>query len=181
MKNHFIGGFEVELNRKRIKNLNIRIKPPDGRIVVNAPLNMADSQIESYILKKSKWISEKSAEIRNSVQSRAYFASDEEKEEWKAAVMAVAPALIEEYERILGVKAGKIVYRNMSSRWGSCQPTTGRICLNTRLALYPPRCLEYVVAHELCHLKVRGHGKRFYRLLDKTMPDWKCWRDELNY
>ena len=60
-----------------------------------------------------------------------------------------------------GVKAGKLAYRNMTSRWGSCQPATGRICINVRLALYPPGCLEYVVVHELCHLLERGHGSRF--------------------
>ena len=50
------------------------------------------------------------------------------------------------------MKAQKLAYRNMKSRWGSCQPSTGRICINVRLALYPPECLEYVVVHELCHL-----------------------------
>ena len=71
------------------------------------------------------------------------------------------------------VKAGKIAYRNMTSRWGSCQPSTGRICINVRLALYPPECLEYVVVHELCHLLERGHGPRFHALMDTFMPDWK--------
>ena len=61
----------------------------------------------------------------------------------------------------MGVKAGRLAYRNMTSRWGSCQPATGRICINVRLALYPPECLEYVVVHELCHLRERGHGQRF--------------------
>ena len=54
----------------------------------------------------------------------------------------------------------------MTSRWGSCQPATGRICINVRLALYPPECLEYVVVHELCHLRERGHGPAFQALMD---------------
>ena len=79
----------------------------------------------------------------------------------------------------MGVKAGKLAYRNMTSRWGSCQPATGRICINVRLALYPPECLEYVVVHELCHLLERGHGPRFHQLMDTFMPDWKQRRAKL--
>ena len=79
----------------------------------------------------------------------------------------------------MGVKVGSLAYRNMTSRWGSCQPSTGRICINVRLALYPPECLEYVVVHELCHLLERGHGPRFHQLMDHFMPDWKQRRDKL--
>ena len=79
----------------------------------------------------------------------------------------------------MGVRAGKVAYRNMTSRWGSCQPSTGRICINVRLALYPPECLEYVVVHELCHLLERGHGPRFHELMDAFMPDWKTRRAKL--
>lgn len=55
----------------------------------------------------------------------------------------------------------------------------GRICINVRLALYPPECLEYVVVHELCHLLERGHGPRFHALMDTFMPDWKERRAKL--
>ena len=73
----------------------------------------------------------------------------------------------------MDVTPGKLAYRNMTSRWGSCQPSTGRICINVRLALYPPRCLEYVVVHELAHLLVHGHGAQFYAVLDCYLPDWR--------
>ena len=94
-------------------------------------------------------------------------------------VEACVPALVEAWEPIMGVKAGKLVYRNMTSRCGSCQPATGRICINVRLALYPPECLEYVVVHELCHLLERGHGPRFKALMDAFMPDWRDRRAKL--
>mgnify|MGYP001318615938 CR=1 FL=1 len=71
------------------------------------------------------------------------------------------------------VRSGKIAYRNMTSRWGSCQPSTGRICINIRLALYPPQCLELIVVHELCHLLESGHGPKFKQLMDLFLPDWR--------
>ena len=73
----------------------------------------------------------------------------------------------------MGVHVGKLAYRNMTSRWGSCQTKTGRICINVRLAAYPPQCLEYVVVHELCHLLEPGHGPRFWALVDGFLPTWR--------
>ena len=99
--------------------------------------------------------------------------------QWRAVVEACTPVLVERWEQIMGVKAQKLVYRNMTSRWGSCQPATGRICINVRLALYPPECLEYVVVHELCHLRERGHGPAFQALMTRYLPDWKERRAKL--
>lgn len=62
---------------------------------------------------------------------------------------------------------------------GQLPTRTGRICINVRLALYPPECLEYVVVHELCHLRERGHGQRFKDLMDTYMPDWRERRAKL--
>ena len=107
---------------------------------------------------KRDWIERQQREIAQSPRACAAAATPAEVAQWKAVVAACVPALIEAWEPIMGVKAGKIAYRNMTSRWGSCQPSTGRICINVRLALYPPECLEYVVVHELCHLLERGHG-----------------------
>ena len=100
-------------------------------------------------------------------------ASKEEKDEWKAVVSAFVPPLIEKWAPVLGVEVGKLAFRNMKSRWGSCQPSTGRICINTRLAVYPPECLEYVVVHELCHMREGGHNKRFWTLVEACLPNYK--------
>lgn len=61
--------------------------------------------------------------------------------------------------------------RRMTQRWGSC--TRQAIYLNRDLIKAPSHCIDYVLMHELCHLKYRGHDKRFYDLLSRTMPDWQ--------
>ena len=70
--------------------------------------------------------------------------------------------------------------RDMTSRWGSCNTQTGRLTFNLQLVRYPSICLEYVILHELAHLKVRGHGADFKAILDAHMPDWRARRKRLN-
>lgn len=175
----FVDEFEVWILRKRIKNINLRVKPPDGRIEVSAPLRVDTSFVRAFVREKRDWIRKQQERIAASPQGRAAAASPGEVAQWREVVQAFVPPLIAKWEPIMGVKAGKIAYRNMTSRWGSCQPSTGRICINVRLALYPPECLEYVVVHELCHLLERGHGPRFHALMDAFLPDWKAIRAKL--
>lgn len=175
----FVDEFEVWILRKRIKNINLRVKPPDGRIEVSAPLRVDTSFVRVFVREKRDWIRKQQERIAASPQGRAAAASPDEVAQWREVVQAFVPPLIAKWEPIMGVKAGKIAYRNMTSRWGSCQPSTGRICINVRLALYPPECLEYVVVHELCHLLERGHGPRFHALMDAFLPDWKAIRAKL--
>ncbi len=175
----FVDEFEVWILRKRIKNINLRVKPPDGRIEVSAPLRVDTSFVRAFVREKRDWIRKQQERIAASPQGRAAAASPDEVAQWREVVQAFVPPLIAKWEPIMGVKAGKIAYRNMTSRWGSCQPSTGRICINVRLALYPPECLEYVVVHELCHLLERGHGPRFHALMDAFLPDWKAIRAKL--
>ena len=156
-----IDGNPVEVTRKRIKNLHLRVAPPEGRVVVSAPFELTDEEIQSFVQSRSEWIRHQRRII------------DEEVAEWRALVKILVPSLVSRWEPVMGVHAGKLVYRNMKSRWGSCQPSTGRICINVRLALYPPVCLEYVVVHELCHLLEPSHGVRFKRLMDTFLPQWR--------
>lgn len=68
--------------------------------------------------------------------------------------------------------------RRMRARWGSCS-SDGRICLNSELIRLDPCFLDYVIAHELCHLQEFNHSKRFYILMDTVMPDWRVYRQGL--
>lgn len=175
----FVDGLSVRLTRKRVKNLNLRIARTGEHVEISAPLHVRDRDIERFVREKRSWIDAKRAQAAASPAMEAARATSEQVAAWRAVVEACAPVLVEAWEPIMGVKAGTLAYRNMTSRWGSCQPSTGRICLNVRLALYPPECLEYVVVHELCHLLERGHGPRFKELMDAFMPDWRDRRDKL--
>lgn len=174
-----VDGIEAHIVRKRVKNVNLRIARDGSHVDVSAPSWVSDSEVEAFIRSKSAWIASRMVQAVQAPMARAAQATPEEVAAWRETVSACVPALVAAWEPIMGVKADKLAYRNMTSRWGSCQPSTGRICINVRLALYPPECLEYVVVHELCHLLERGHGPRFHQLMDAFMPDWKQRRAKL--
>jgi predicted metal-dependent hydrolase len=66
----------------------------------------------------------------------------------------------------------RVIVRSMRSRWGSLS-INGSITLNRRLVRAPRACIEYVIVHELCHLRYRNHGKAFFKELDWRLPDWR--------
>ncbi|TDO05389.1 M48 family metallopeptidase [Sunxiuqinia elliptica] len=70
--------------------------------------------------------------------------------------------------------------RNMPTRWGSCTPQ-GKVILNPELIKAPKGSIEYVITHELCHLIHHNHTKAFYDLQDQMMPDWRKWKERLEY
>lgn len=76
--------------------------------------------------------------------------------------------------------AGTLHLRIMKTRWGSCTKD-GKIILNPELIAASKDCIDYVITHELCHLKEHHHGKEFYDLLTYVMPDWKARQDKLNF
>jgi len=78
------------------------------------------------------------------------------------------------------VAVSRVFVQRMKTRWGSCNPATGAIRLNTELAKKPEECLEYIVVHELMHLLERNHTDRFTRLMDQHLPRWRERRALLN-
>ena len=94
----------------------------------------------------------------------------------KAAVLP----LIGLWGPIIGVDAGRLFVQRMRTKWGSCNVASRSIRLNTELAKKPRECLEYIVVHELVHLRERTHGARFIALMDRHLPNWRHRRQALN-
>jgi predicted metal-dependent hydrolase len=92
---------------------------------------------------------------------------------------AVVRALVAHWERRLGVQADYIGIRAMTSRWGSCTVKTRRIRLNAALRYCPPECVEYVVVHELAHLRESNHSPRFWAVVAAALPDYKARQAQL--
>jgi predicted metal-dependent hydrolase len=88
--------------------------------------------------------------------------------------------LIAKWEPIVGVEVAGWGIKKMKTRWGTCNSEARRIWINLELAKKPPACLEYIVVHELVHLIERRHNQHFRELMDRHLPQWRMYRDELN-
>lgn len=88
--------------------------------------------------------------------------------------------LIESWKEKVGATISRWRIRNMSTRWGSYSSRTKIISVNVELAKKPLPCLEYLIVHELAHVFVPGHGKKFKQFMDKYLPDWRDRRKVLN-
>lgn len=99
---------------------------------------------------------------------------------YREQVKRAVPDLIAKWEPALGVSVAQFFVRRMKTRWGSCNPETRSIRLNTDLAKKPPDCLEYIVVHEMTHLIEPTHNARFIALMDQFMPNWRYYRQKVN-
>lgn len=82
------------------------------------------------------------------------------------------------FGKIYGLTYGKIRIRAQKTRWGSCS-RSGNLSFNYKIIVLPPHIADYVIVHELCHLSEMNHGKRFWDLVAKTIPNHKATRKEL--
>ena len=99
---------------------------------------------------------------------------------YRQQLKELIPALLKKWQRVLGGQVASCGIKKMKTRWGSCNARDRRIWLNLELAKKPPKCLEYIMVHELAHLIQRNHDDRFIAILDEHLPHWRLRRQELN-
>jgi predicted metal-dependent hydrolase len=99
---------------------------------------------------------------------------------YRARLKEAIPPLVAKWEPVVGVQVAEWGVKRMKTRWGSCNIQARRVWLNLELVKKPPVCLEYVLVHEMVHLLERLHNARFQAYMDKFMPQWRLYRDELN-
>jgi hypothetical protein len=102
-------------------------------------------------------------------------------EKWyREQLMEQIPALIAKWEAIMDVEVSEWRIRKMKTRWGTCNIQARRIWLNLELTKKSIPCLEYVIVHEMTHFHERLHNDRFVALMNRYLPQWRHYRDELN-
>lgn len=176
MQNEFmLGEIPVTMERRRVKNLNLYVQPPEGRVLATIPWRMREEDAIRFIRSKEGWIRNAREKVRNRQNSAetpsgaALPYTKEEIEKLQRAIIRLAA----HWEPVIGVHSTGFTIREMKTRWGSCTVQTGKIRLNLRLARKPEACLEYVLVHELCHLLEPSHNARFHSLMDRFLPDWR--------
>ena len=177
----YIDGLEVELTRKRIKRMNMRIKEPDGRIVISAPYLVPESEVIAFVRSRRDWIDRTATRVRAKAAAHPDPVSKTEKEARRRDLKRRIEARLPVIEETTGLYCSGWTVRDMHTRWGSCNTQTGHINLSLMLATRSDAELDYVILHELVHTVVPNHGADFYALMDRFMPGWKKIRKALRY
>jgi predicted metal-dependent hydrolase len=99
---------------------------------------------------------------------------------YRSYLRNLLPPLIAKWERIMGVEIGHWGIKQMKTKWGTCNIDEQRILVNLELAKKPPRSLEFILVHEMVHLLERHHNDIFISYMNKFLPSWRLYRDELN-
>ncbi|MDD2361430.1 MAG: SprT family zinc-dependent metalloprotease [Oscillospiraceae bacterium] len=150
----------------------------DLRVLVRAPYRMPDRDIKRFIEEKSLWLEKhmklmkKKVEMAQQQKESAPKFTSEEIHQLADKALVIIPERVAYYAPIVGVRFGRITIRNQVSRWGSCS-NKGNLNFNCLLMLMPPDVIDYVVVHELCHLKELNHSPKFWNEVGRVLPDYK--------
>lgn len=169
------GAVSYVLERKRVKNLNLRIRR-DGTVVLSVPVRCPVEQADRMIEEKCVWIVAGQARMREQAVPLPLPDRDTCRVLLQQALERVYPLV-----KDLGVPFPELKLRTMRSQWGNCHWKQGYITLNTALARCPEALRDYVALHELIHFLHHDHGKNFYTCMDTLMPDWMDRRNMLRH
>ncbi|MDD2758153.1 MAG: M48 family metallopeptidase [Patescibacteria group bacterium] len=161
--------FAVKKNR-HARQVRILIHQ-NGRLTVSAPRFATQKMLKNVIADKAEWIINTLAKCRpDNPQKHAEVKKDFKKN--KNLALKLVKEKIATFGAIYNLHPKKIFIRNQSTRWGSCS-SRGNLSFNFRLIYLPENLLDYLIAHELCHLGEMNHSHRFWALVAQTIPDFK--------
>ena len=222
------GGQMVTVQKKSIKNVYLKVLPPEGRILLSVPRGYSRQEIEEVLDSRREWLLSRQKLIKGKVikPSKREYVTGEKIQVWgracelvvrevpgkKARVVcqgdkvllfmpgyatqeqrrqvlhewyryqlekAVARAKAQ-LEALVGKKAAEWRFRDMHTRWGTCNVQARRIWLSIHLAKQPPEAFRYVAIHELTHLWEANHGPAFKARMDRYYPAWRVVRKNMN-
>lgn len=168
---------KYQLIRSDRKTLAIEVTA-EGELIVRAPKRCRKAIIEAFLQEKQDWIERKRVERKD------------RRKDWESQQEAMAPWSESDYQKarelarlvltqkaglygsIMKVTYGRISIRDQKTRWGSCS-TKGNLNFNWRLILAPEEIQDYVVVHELAHLKEMNHSPAFWAIVEEILPDYR--------
>ncbi len=165
----------IELIRSKRKTISIEITP-EAKVIVRAPKYASVSDINKVIGEKADWIHKhvkKMEELKKKREEEPVeVLTPQEIKLLTTRAKRIIPQRVRYYAGIMGLKYGRITIRMQKSRWGSCS-SKGNLNFNCLLMRTPDEIVDYVVVHELCHLKEMNHSPKFWAEVEKIFPDYK--------
>jgi hypothetical protein len=143
----------------------------DGSFVVTAPRYVSENIIEQFIVQKSQWVIDKLEYFKKFSGQVIIKGTKKDYAEHKEQALALVQNRVEHFNKFYGFKVSKINIKNQKTRWGSCSKK-GNLNFNYKIALVGDRLADYIIVHELCHLKEFNHKQKFWNLVALAIPDY---------
>ncbi len=150
----------------------------DGRFTVTIPRRVSESFVNSLLHQKAGWIIKKLDAYKSFSGTVIKKGTKKDFDEHKQKALAFAKERVAYFNRLYQFRFSAIRVRNQRTRWGSCS-RTGNLNFNYRILLLAPELADYIVVHELCHLREMNHSPRFWALVSRVFPDYRRLRNDL--
>jgi hypothetical protein len=158
---------QYTLIRARKRSLSLQVTS-SGELVARAPFFMPKFFIDRFIDGKKSWVEKRLKELaKSSIPKVEHFSETE--------LQTYLEFEIKKYSKLMKLSPSGLRYTHVHTYWGTCAPS-GVLSFNMALRLAPPSAVSYVVVHELAHLRWKGHGQRFWALVEKYYPETKAMR-----
>ena len=170
------GEFEYQVIRSARKTMTLEVRR-DGNVIVRAPLRIGLPRIKRFVNQKQEWVLgclERTKEYREQKPLSADL-SESKRNVYIRKAKETITKRASYFARLMGVSYRNITIREQKTRWGSCS-SEKNLNFNWKLILAPPEVLDYVVVHELCHLKEMNHSKAFWDEVEKVMPEYETYK-----
>ena len=181
-----------ETRRSNVRRISLSVRRNADYVALTVPPGVRHTDVLRFLDRNLDWLNERAPRVtdfrpvyadgeehccmgtrvilgRNGIPSGPAFV-DWRQRQLESLVRAVLPR----YAALLRVQPREICFKKTVSTWGTCRPRTGMITFSTNLAMVPRACVEFVVAHELCHFHHPDHSKGFYDELTSIQPDWEA-------
>ncbi len=160
-----------ELIRSRRRTVSLEVGR-EGRVVVRAPMGLPRAEIDAFVSSREDWICRALETQRRRAESAPPPPTAEETQALRERARAVLPGKVDVWSRRMGVTPAGVKITTARHRYGSCSGRNS-LCFSCYLMACPEAAIDLVVVHELCHIREKNHGPRFYALLEQVLPDWR--------
>lgn len=161
---------EIEIIRSKRKALSLEVKE-DCSVVLRAPLWCSKKMIDNFVSEKTEWLNS-ALDHQEKVMMNKPELDEIKIAELKKSAKEILPERVRYYSDVMNVNPTGIKITSAKKRFGSCS-TKNSLCFSYMLMLYPPEAVDYVVVHELAHIRFHNHSKEFYKFIERFLPDYK--------
>lgn len=160
------------LERSDRKTVQLKICP-DGTLLVNAPHRYSIEEIDALIVRHRRWIeNHRAAMERRTARVQALAQTQEQIDSLFLKAREIIPDRVAYFSRLMNVEPTGIRITSAQKRFGSCSARNS-LCFSYRIMMYPSEAVDYVVVHELAHIRYHDHSREFYQLVETILPNYR--------